>query len=101
MPDAAKKLSPEEWFAIVGETLARQPELAAATVEAMQAGILAANDRLRERVADVSMGLVEALNTRPGHVKRRRDVIVRAIKASTVCGSAWSEKMIAKERPDG
>lgn len=101
MPDAEEKLTPEEWFAIVGETLAQQPELAAVTVEAMQAGILAANDRLRERVAEVSMGLVEALNTRPGHVKRGREAIVRAIEASTVCGSEWAKKMIAKERPDG
>ena len=99
MPDV-EKLTPEEWAAIVGGTLARQPELAAVTVQAMQAGILAANDRLRDRVADVSMGLVEALNTKPGQVKRRSEVIVRAIEASTVRGSKWSSEMIAKERPD-
>lgn len=96
-----KQFTPEEWAAAVGDVLAQQPELAAVTVQAMQAGILAANDRLRDRVSDVSMGLVEALRTKPGHVKRRHDVIVRAIEASVVYGSTWSDEMIAKLRPDG
>jgi hypothetical protein len=93
-----KKLTPEQWADVVSDVLANQPELAAVTVQAMQAGILAANDRLRDRVADVSMGLVEALNTKPGHARRRGNVIARAIEVSTVCGSKWADEMIEKER---
>jgi len=91
------KLSPERWAATVTFVLANQPELAGVTVQAMQEGILIANDRLRDRVAAVSMGLVEAMNTRPTHKKRRHDVIIRAIKASVVFGSKWSDDMIARE----
>lgn len=92
-----KKITPEEWGDIVSDALAGQPELAAVTVQAMQAGIIEANERLRDRVADVSMGLVEALSTKPGQVKRRSEAILRAIEASTVCGSKWADEMIAKE----
>jgi hypothetical protein len=94
------KFTPEQWAAVVSDVLAQQPELAAVTVQAMQAGILEARERLADRVADVSMGLVEALRTKPGHVKRRHDVIVRAIEASTVRGSTWSAEMIAREQSD-
>ena len=94
-----KKFTTEEWATVVSDVLAQQPELAAATVQAMQAGILEAQERQLDRIADVSMGLVEALSTKPGQVKRRRDVIVRAIEASTVHGSKWSAAMIAREGP--
>jgi hypothetical protein len=92
-----KKINEDEWAEIIHDRLAAQPELAAVTVQAMQEGILTANDRLRERVAEVSMGLVEAIRTKPGQVRRKRDVIVRAIMASTVYGSKWSDEAIAKE----
>lgn len=95
---AELKITPEQWARLVSETLANQPELAAVTVTAMQAGITEANERLRDRVADVSMGLHQALITKPGHVKRRHEVIVRAIKASTLCGSKWATEAIAKEQ---
>lgn len=98
MSDAAK-ITPEQWGAMVSEVLAAQPELAAVTVQAMQEGILQAQDRLRDRVARVSMGLVEALNTKRGQVRRNSHLIVRAIEASTVYGSKWSQEMIAKEQP--
>lgn len=95
------KLTPEQWAAIVRDVLALQPELAAITVQAMQEGILEAQDRLRERIADVSMGLVEALNTKRGQVKRRSSLIIKAIMASTVYGSKWATETIAKEEQDG
>lgn len=96
-----KKFTREEWADVVAGVIAAQPELVSVTVEAMQAGILEARERQLDRIADVSMGLVEALNTKPGHAKRRGDVIVRAIEASNVHGSRWAADMIAKERPDG
>lgn len=96
MPE--RKFTPEQWAQIVSGVLAEQPELAAVTVTAMQAGILEANERLRDRVADVSMGLHEAMSTKPGHVKRKHDVIVRAIEASNLRGSKWANEAIAKEQ---
>lgn len=92
-----RKFTPEEWAEIISDVLAAQPELAAVTVTAMQDGILRAQDRLRERISEVSMGLVEALNTKPGYVRRNHDVIVAAIEASTVHPSPWSKDAIAKE----
>lgn len=93
-----ERITPEEWFAAVREVLAQQPELAAVTVQAMQEGILAANDRLRARIADVSMGLAEAMRTKLPHRRRNHDLIVKAIKASTVHPSIWSKEAIRKER---
>lgn len=97
---AERKFTPEQWAEIVSGVLANQPELAAITVTAMQAGILEANERLRDRIADVSMGLHQALNTKPGHVKRRHDLIVRAIEASNLRGSKWANEAIAKEQAE-
>lgn len=94
-----RKLTPEEWGIRVMDVLARQPELATVTVHAMQAGIMEALDRRSERIAEVSAGLVEALNTKPHHVKRNHDVIVRAIRACVYHGSKWAKEMIAKEQP--
>ena len=98
MPE--QNLTRDEWAEIVSDVLAEHPEWAAATVQATQAGILEANSRLRDRLADVSLGLVEALNTKRGQVKRRRDMIVAAIEASTVHPTKWSAEMIAKENRD-
>lgn len=94
----AKKFTREEWAAIVASVISEQPELVSTTVAALQEGIVAALDRRSDRLADVSMGLVEALNTKPGHVKRDHDVIVRAIEASNVHPTKWSAQMIAKEQ---
>ncbi len=98
MPE--EKLTRDDWAEIVGSALTEHPEWASTTVEAMQAGILEANNRLRDRIADVSLGLVEALNTKRGQAKRRRDMIVTAIEASTVHPTKWSAEMIAKENGD-
>lgn len=96
----SENLTRERWAAIVAETLAEHPGWAAVTVQAMQTGIVEANERLRDRLADVSMGLVEALNTKPGHVKRNGAQIVRAIEASNVHPTKWSAQAIAKENGD-
>jgi hypothetical protein len=93
-----EKLDPEEWKSIVAEVLTAQPELAAATVQAMQAGILAALNRRSDRLADVSLGLAEAIRTKPGQAGRNRALIVRAIEASTVHPTKWSEAAISKEQ---
>ena len=92
------KITRDEWATLVAEVIREQPEYAAATVQAMQAGILAALDRKAGRLVDVSLGLVEALNTKPGHVRRNHASIIRAIEASTVHPSAWSAEAIAKEK---
>jgi hypothetical protein len=95
MPE--KKLTRDQWAATVADVIAEHPEWMAATVNAVQAGILEAQERQLGRIADVSMGLVEALNTKPGHVKRNHAAIVRAVEASNVHGSKWAEAMISKE----
>jgi hypothetical protein len=92
-----KKITREEWADAVAGVIAAQPELASVTVDAMQAGILEAQERQLDRIADISMGLVEALNTKPGQVKRRHDVIVRAIEASNHHPTKWSAEMIVRE----
>lgn len=96
MPE--RKLTAAEWEAIVVDVLAAQPELAAATVRAMQAGILAALDRREEQLVDVSFGLMEALNTKPGHKRRDHERIVKAIEASSLHATAWSAEAIKKEQ---
>lgn len=98
------KISAGEWYEVIATTLAQQPELAATTVQAMQAGLIEALDRQQERNADLSMGLWQAMTTKPHHVKRDHAAIVRAIEASTLYGSAWAKQAIEKElsfgRPD-
>lgn len=86
-----------EWAATVEEVLGEHPEYAAITVAALQQGLLKALDRKSERLATVSLGLHEALRTKPGHVGRNHDRIVQAIEASTVFPSVWSDRAIAKE----
>lgn len=51
---AERKFTPEQWAEIVSGVLANQPELAAVTVTAMQAGILEANERLRAELDDAA-----------------------------------------------
>jgi hypothetical protein len=94
----SEKLTSEEWFNTVAAVLAEHPDYAAATVQAMQDGLTEALDRKSERLAAVSMGLHEALSTKPDHVKRNRELIVTAIKASTLYRTPWSAAAIAKER---
>lgn len=91
-------LSERDWSALVAEVLAVHPEFADVTVRALQEGILAAMGRRSDRLVDVSMGLVEALRTKPHHVNRDHDQIIRAIEASTVHPSKWSAEAIAKEQ---
>lgn len=92
-----KTFTRDEWAEIVSTVLSNQPELAATTVEAMQAGILNAQDRLRDRIADVSLGLVEALSTKRGQVRRNSERIITAIEASNVHPTKWSAETIARE----
>lgn len=93
-----KEIDKARWSARVVAVLAEHPGWAAATVQAVQAGVIEALDRQRARTEAVSMGLVEALNTKPGHVKRDHEVIIAAIEASIHNGSPWAKKMIERER---
>jgi hypothetical protein len=88
----------EQWADMVADVLSAHPEFAAVTVQAMQEGILAAVARESDRRALVSMGLVEALNTKPRHVKRNHDRIITAIEASTFHPTTWSAAAIEKEQ---
>jgi hypothetical protein len=97
----ADELTELDWATMVISVLADHPEWAGTTVQAMQSGILMSNDRLRERIATVSMGLVEAINTKPNHVKRRHDFIIDAVNASTVAGSKWAKETIEREQNNG
>ena len=90
-------LSREEWVGVVASTLARHPDWAGVTVEAMQAGLTEAIDRQKDRVSDLSLGLVEALSTRPGSKRRNSDRIVQAIRVSNFYNTKWSAETIAKE----
>lgn len=93
----AHEITAEEWATLVAEILAQHPEFAAVTVQAMQAGIMAAVDRKAERLARTSLALVEALDTKPHHVKRDHARIIEGIKASTYHPTAWSQAAIIKE----
>lgn len=86
------------WMATVVETLAEHPDWAATTVQAMQAGLLEALDRELTKRETVSWGLKEALDTRPGAVKRDHGLVIAAIEASTFRGTAWAKKMTEKEQ---
>lgn len=93
-----KQFTREDWALFVTSVISEQPELVSTTVAALQAGILSAQDRQLDRISDLSMGLHEALSTKPGHVRRQHDVIVKAIEASNIHPTAWSEAAIAKEQ---
>jgi hypothetical protein len=90
----------EEWAATVAFVLAEHPEWMAVTVNAVQKGVLTAQERLRERIAEVSLGLYEALNTKPHYVRRRHEFIIGGIKASNMHPSVWSAAAIEKEGGD-
>lgn len=87
------------WAQTVARTLAEHPEWVGDTIKAITAGITASNERLLDRVSDVSQGLLEALITRPGTKRRRGAVIVKAIESSQYAGTAWAQKMIERETP--
>jgi hypothetical protein len=91
-------LTRARWATVVADVIAEHPEWMSTTVEAVQAGILAAQERQLDRIADLSMGLIEAINTKPGHVKRNHGAIIKAIEASNVHPTVWSEKAIAREQ---
>lgn len=93
-----KRYTPGEWGAYVAEVIAAQPELVAVTVGAIQEGILRDRERQLDRISTISTGLVQALSTRPHHVKRQHDLVIAAIEASNYHPSKWSEQMIAKEQ---
>jgi hypothetical protein len=93
---SSSELARERWVSVVCDVLAEHPEWAGVTVGAMQQGLLDALDRRSERLSTVSLGLYEALSTRPGVKRRRRDVIVDAIKASNFHPTKWSAEMLAR-----
>lgn len=93
----AREMTKDEWAAAVYAALAAHPDWAAATVEAMQAGILEAIDRQKDRTLKVSLGLVEALNSQPGAKKRDGQRIIDAIEVSQFHPTPWSAKMIERE----
>jgi hypothetical protein len=95
--DEHEKIKPDQWFALVADVLASQPELLRTTVEAVQAGITAALDHQRERTVTLSIGLHEALRTERRAKTRKHDVIVEAIEVSNLHPSKWSKEAIERE----
>lgn len=93
----AREMTTQEWAAIVHSTLAAHPDWVGVTVEAMQAGVVEAIDRQKDRVMTLSTGLMEALNSRPGAKTRDRQRIVDAIEVSQFHPTQWSAKMIERE----
>lgn len=87
-----------EWDHLVSSVLADQPELAAVTVTAMQAGILIAVDRQRKRALTLSLGLHEALRTERRAKTRKHDVIIEAVEVSNLHPTKWSKEAIERER---
>lgn len=88
-----------QWRVFVGRVIANQPELISPTVEGLQDGTLTALERQRERAFTLSLGLVEALNSKPGAVRRDRERIVAAVKVSQFHPTPWSKKIINREQP--
>jgi hypothetical protein len=97
MTEESEELKLYQWEHMVAEVLAEHPQWMAATVNAAQRGVLAAVERQQDRNADLSMGLWQALSTRPGAKRRNKDLIIEAIKASTFAGSSWAEETSKKE----
>lgn len=98
--DVDEEIARSRWRVLVKDTLADHPDWAADTIQAVQNGVLTANNRLRDRIADVSMGLWQALNTTRKAKRRNRAMIVRAIEASTLARTPWAEEAITKEQDD-
>ena len=98
MTDLDEEIARAKWMRTVVDVLADHPGWAASTVQAMQAGIMEALDREWARRETVSWGLMEALNTKPGQLKRDHERIIAGIEASNFCDTPWSKKMIAREQ---
>lgn len=90
-------LTPEQWASTVEAVLAAHPDWTAVTVRALQSGLMEALDHQQERISSLSLGLVEAINTRPGAKRRVPDRIVKAVRASNYHPTEWSADVIAKE----
>lgn len=95
------KIEKGEWASIVASMLAAHPDWAEVTVQMMQVGLLEAVERQKDRVSDLSLGLYEALSTRPGTKKRDGSRIAQAVRASNFFGSPWANDTIAKEQQRG
>lgn len=92
------EIKKERWAAQVESMLADHPDFAAVTVQAMQQGLLAAIERVKERNVTVSWGLMEATQTKPGHKRRDHGRIIEAVEASNFSGSRWATETIENER---
>lgn len=91
------EVSREEWASVVAATLADHPDWVDTTVQAMQAGMVEAIERQRDRVTVLSWGLYQALSTTRKAQRRDRQKIVQAIETSTLHPTVWSAAMIKKE----
>jgi len=88
----------QHWRALVTEVLTENPDFAADTVNAVQAGVTRAIERERERCETLSFGLRAALLTERRAKTRDHDVIIEAIRASQLHHTPWSERAIERER---
>jgi hypothetical protein len=94
----------QHWRGLVTEVLAENPDFAADTVNAVQAGVMRAIERSQERCETVSMGLWAALLTERRAKTRRHNLIIDGIRATLMHPTPWSKHAIEREernRDDG
>lgn len=87
----------EQWASAVHAVLAAHPDWVADTVNAMQAGVVEALDRQKDRTLTVSLGLVEAVRTERRSKGRVHDRIIKAIEVSNFHPTPWSKSAIEQE----
>lgn len=93
-----QQMTKSRWMGIVAGMLADHPDWMEATVTAMQAGVSKALKRKDDRIEDLSVGLWQALTTRPGAKRRDSEAIIEGIEASVLANSPWAAEAIEKER---
>lgn len=100
-PEQRHEMTESEWSGIVYSVLADHPEWTAATVNAVQGGVVQAIERQKDRVSVLSWGLHQALSTTRKAKRRQRQKIVDAIEMSNLHPTVWSKAMIQKEQESG
>ncbi len=100
MSDAENEepLRKDAWLSLTADVIAEHPDWVGDTVMAVQTGVREAQERQMDRIEDLSMGLWQAVSTRPGAKRRDGETIAKAIETSTLAGSPWAQKAIEKER---
>lgn len=92
-----REITEQEWASTVYAVLAAHPGWVASTVNAIQQGVVEAIEHQQDRSHTLSIGLMEALNTRPGAKRRVRQRIIDAVKVSHFHPTPWSSRILERE----